>query len=93
MKKDLPTWNDTAKIELERMDDGSVELTFGPTSIRLSMDAAYDLQYRLAGYLAKQELKEYPAENRLEDFSMTESRESLMHLSQTRTRQPRRLDS
>lgn len=93
MKKSLTAWNNTESFELNRMNDGSVEIEFGPTTIRLSMDAAYDLQYRLAAFLAHQELGEYPAEHRLEDFSMTESRESLAHLAQVNPRQPRRLDS
>jgi len=94
MKNDLSAWRNTENFELKRLNDGSVEITFGPTTIRLTMDAAYDLQFRLAGFLAHQELEEYPVENRHEDFSMTESRETLLHLAQTRrARQPRRLDS
>jgi hypothetical protein len=70
-------------------DDSVVRMSFGPTQINLSVDAAMDLQYRLAAFLAHLELTEYPPASEDEDPGLTASRENLIDL--TTLARPRRL--
>lgn len=43
-----------------RLDpSGIVQLSFGPAHVAMTLDSAYELQQRLAGFLAQQELPDY----------------------------------
>jgi hypothetical protein len=44
--------------DLTLTDDGTVQVNFGPASMILSVDAAYDFQFQLAEFLADLEQKE-----------------------------------
>jgi len=70
---------------------GIVQLSFGPTHVCMSLDSAYDLQYRLAAFLAYLELKEYPPERDDEDQGVMEGRQTLESLASYR--KSKRLDA
>jgi hypothetical protein len=78
-------------FNFEMNQDGVVQLSFGPTHVCMSLDAAFDLQYQLAAFLSDIELDDYPNEEECEDLNLTESRKLLEGLSLIR--KPRRLDA
>lgn len=49
-----------------------VTFSFGATQVTMSLDASYDLQFRLASFLAQLELKDYAVEHRSVDDSLPE---------------------
>lgn len=66
----------------------TVVMSCGPVQVSFSVDAAYDMQYMLAAFLAKMELQEYPRESEEEDLGVFEGRqalESLAYFPQLRT--------
>jgi hypothetical protein len=71
--------------------DGVVQLSFGPTHVCMTLDAAFDLQYQLVAFLSEIELDDYPNEEICEDLDLTESRKLLEELSSVR--KLRRLDT
>ena len=50
-----PPLLDDSTFDFEMNRDGIVQVEFGPTRVRLELDAAYELQYRLAEFLASVE--------------------------------------
>ena len=60
-------------------EDGIVQISFGPTHVCMSLDSAFDLQYRLAAFLAHVELAEYPDETAVLP-ELDESRRNLLRL-------------
>ena len=71
---------DAESFNLRLESEEIVQLSFGATQIAMTLDAAYDLQYRLAGFLAGQDLADYPTEESAEDESVLESKKELMAL-------------
>jgi hypothetical protein len=67
-------------------DAGAVQVSFGPTHICMNLDSAYELQYRLASFLAQIELEDYVGEDHVCDPQMHESRETLVALASGPTR-------
>lgn len=50
----------TDAFQLALDANGIVDLSFGPTRVAMTVDSAYDLQYRLAAFLAHLELRDSP---------------------------------
>jgi hypothetical protein len=83
----------TDAFQLKLLSDGIVQLSFGPTHICMTFDAAYDLQFRLAGFLASSELGEFPPDDEIaEDPRLLESKKNLLHLANFARQKPKKLD-
>lgn len=64
----------TESFRFEMPAKDLVNFSFGATQVTMSLDATYDLQYRLASFLAQIELMDYPT---FEDERLAESRAAL----------------
>jgi hypothetical protein len=66
------------KIALEERVGGVLRISFGPSQVFLSEEAAREFLYQLTGFFAQKDLAEYEGEF---DASLQESREALATLS------------
>ena len=82
---------DTEDFDFQINSQGVVQLSFGPTHVCMTLDSAYDMQYRLAAFLAHLEVGEYPEEVENEEPRLTQSRQSLKDMASTR--KSKRLDA
>ena len=72
----------TEEIFFDLLQDDLVRLSCGPVSMHFTLNAAYDLQYRLAGFLAYLENGE---RSRLEDDESKQAWDNVASLHSPRT--------
>jgi hypothetical protein len=68
-------------FDFQMSEGGTVQVSFGPTHICMNLDSAYELQYRLASFLAQIELEDYADEDVEADHQLCESHETLVRLA------------
>ncbi len=74
-------------FDIQINSNGTVQLSFGPAHICMTLDSTYELQYQLAEVLAGLELQEYPTERDDEMQGLFEGRQTLEALaSHTKTK-------
>ena len=74
----------TEDFDFQINKKGIVQLSFGPTHICMTLDSAHALQYRLAEFLAHQELIDYPKDEELAEKHLIESKQNLEYLASYR---------
>ncbi|MEO5970128.1 MAG: hypothetical protein ABIQ95_09390 [Bdellovibrionia bacterium] len=91
MSKNRDTFFNTEDLNFQMNYEGLVEMSAGLTHLNMSLDFAYELQFKLATFLANLELKEQEEGEIRKDVPFFESQSLLHHLSSHN--ELRRLDS
>lgn len=82
MAENKNSFLNSEEFTLNLTEEERVELSFGPAQLTMNLDEVYELQYKIAAFLAKLELEYYPTLiDAKKDPALVESRNTLVRLS------------